>query len=153
VAIRRVVTVRQRSAARLLLSGYSGVRALRAAGFGKSYARNLGRALARSWGLRQALREEAEVLGWQPRLRRERRHTYDKRRAARAITKIALPSEGETSRRTVTVPGAVPEGFAELRTRSGRAVSRCGNCGRATDELYADPSGWSQICRWCAGAA
>jgi len=93
MAKRKIVSVRQRAAARLLLCGYSGVKALRGGGYGRSYSRNLSRALKRSWGLREALREEAQATGgWQPRLH-PKRNRYDRRRVTRSVQQWALYEE------------------------------------------------------------
>jgi len=151
MAKRRIVTIRQRRAARLLLCGYSGVCALREAGFGKSYARNLGRALDRSWGLREALREESEAQGWNPRLRRERRHTYDKRRTARAIMQIALLPEAGRPSKAIQPPHTLSKEIRELRERVNRPPQLCANCGQETKELFLDRTGSVYLCRPCAG--
>ena len=145
------MTPRQRAAARLLLSGYSGVRALREAGFGRSYARNLGRALGRSWGLREALREESEAQGWYPRLRRERRHTYDKRRTARAVLQIALLFEADRPSKAIHPPHTLSKGIRELRERVNLRPQRCANCGRGTEDLFMDRTGSVYVCRSCGG--
>ena len=151
MAKRRVVTIRQRKAARLLLSGYSGVKALREAGFGRSYARNLGRALARSWGLREAIREEDESQGWNPRLRRERKHTYDKRRTAHAILQIALPPEADSPSKSIPLPPTLRKEFRELQQRVNRPSQQCASCGRQTNDLFLNRTNSAYICRSCAG--
>ena len=150
MATRRIVTTRQRVAARLLLSGYSGVRALREAGFGRSYARNLGRALERSWGLREALREESEAQGWYPRLRRERRHTYDKRRTARAVLQIALLPEADRPSKAIPPPPNVSKEFSGLRDRVSRSLEVCVCCGQASNDVFLDDTGSGYICSSCA---
>lgn len=64
MACRRVVTVRQMTAARLMvIEGLSAYRALSQAGYARSTARMFGRLLRGSWGLREALRLVLEQSG------------------------------------------------------------------------------------------
>lgn len=154
MAKRKIVSARQRNAARLLLRGFSGVRALREAGYGRSYSRNLGRALRRSWGLRQALREEAQAMGgWRARLRPERKR-YDHRRVARSVQKWALYEEYDAP------PGfAIPEvrrEFADLEKRLKLSATRtqsCQLCRRHSDQLWLSVTAYGEryVCRACAG--
>jgi hypothetical protein len=148
---RRVITDRQRRAARLLLSGWSGVRALQKAGFGRSYSRNLSRALNSSWGLREALREEALALDWQPSVRARRRR-YDHRRVVRAIRESALCDEADVMPSLIT---------ADTFRKSSRSLENrarvCRICNREADELtvsYCELTGeFVPTCRRCAGPA
>jgi hypothetical protein len=138
MAKRKVVTHRQRLAARLLLEGMSGVRALRQAGFGRSYSRNLGRALKRSWGLRQALREEKKDMGWYPSLRPKRRKRYDHRRVVAAINRYALPEEPDLPPGLAPAPPSVREEFKKMEQRlhpPPAPLHTCPLCGRGTDRL------------------
>jgi hypothetical protein len=146
MAQRKIVTDRQHRAARLLLEGWSGVKALRAAGYGKSYSRKLGEALRKSWGLREALRLERETLGWAPRVRNQRRHRYDHKRVVDAIGKYATESDG--------IGPASQRPKRELDRLEDRVRRKaCAACGRPTKpkDLFVDPSGRFYICPTCAG--
>jgi hypothetical protein len=64
MACRRVVTVRQMAAARLMVvEGMSAYRALRQAGYARSTARAFGMLLRGSWGLREAIRLTLDQSG------------------------------------------------------------------------------------------
>lgn len=84
MACRRIVTVRQMKAANLMVvEGLSAYRALCQVGYAKSTARNFGKLLRGSWGLREAIRLTVEEAGRflvaRPARRRKR---YDRRSVA-----------------------------------------------------------------------
>lgn len=137
MAVRHVITDRQRLAANLVVAqGMSGTKALRQAGFGRSYSRNLGRALKRSWGLRQAFREQSEQLQWNPRFQKQRIHRYDKRRTAAAITDWALVEEPATPKPASGLPPPPSGEPHEIDRRLHGPPVRCELCGLIVDEVF-----------------
>ncbi len=110
MAVRKVITSRQWIAAHnLVVEGMTGYRALTKAGFGNQYARHLGKALDKSWGLREAIRQTREGTSWAMNPRPQRRRRYDHKRVVDAIRNHALVE-----------PLPVPSGedFADLRRRT-----------------------------------
>jgi hypothetical protein len=102
-----------------------------------------GRTIARSRGLRQALREEAQALGWRPELRRPRVARYDKRRTVAAITRNALNGEPTASRT-----------FPKQEQHVSAPLQQCPSCQRSVPELVwaMSRAGYdAAICPDCAG--
>ena len=84
MACRRIVTTRQMKAANLMVvQGLSAYRALYQSGYARTTARNFGKLLRGSWGLREAIRlalaEPGRFLVARPVRRRKK---YDRRRLA-----------------------------------------------------------------------
>src|SRR5262249_52623226 len=91
VSTRSWVSAKQRLAAKLLLDGVSGYKALREAGFSHWSARKPAEVMRRSWGLRQAILEEQQarnLLHLRPAPKRRR---YDRRPTALAIQNYVFP--------------------------------------------------------------
>lgn len=85
MAVRKIVNTRQMAAARLLVSGASGYRALTQVGYSRWTARNFGALLRSSWGLREAIRLEQESQQHFLLPAPARRRRYDRRPIAQAV--------------------------------------------------------------------
>src|SRR5690348_10233058 len=95
VPTRSWVSAKQRHAAKLLLDGMSGYRALLEAGYSRWTARKVGYLLRRSWGLRQAILEEQQArdLHLRPAPKRKK---YDRRATALTIQSTVFPENASS---------------------------------------------------------
>ena len=134
MAVRRVMNARQMTAARLIVDGHSGFRALRAAGYSHWTARNFGALLRSSWGLREAIRQEQESREHHLGLGPARRRRYDRRPVTRAVLNYC----GREDRQSVTNR---PVHWLHEQERHCQAVRegeplfrvRCSACKRLTE--------------------
>lgn len=91
--VRKVVTEKHRRAASMLLDGESAFKALTHAGYSHYTARNFGKILRESWGLREALRQEEERRQHRLTPRPKRKKKYDRRKVSLDVRTYCVPED------------------------------------------------------------
>lgn len=131
MACRRIPSARHMQAAKLLVDGESGYRALRQAGYSHWSSRNFGLVLRHSWGLREAIRLEQERRREYlvPRPARRRRDKYSRRAVSNAVRQYVAAdiqaSSSNTFLRKLYAEGKRAQGIAERQTLIPRRCSVC----------------------------
>jgi len=157
------VSAKQRLAAKLLLDGMSGYRALIEAGYSRWTARKVGYLLRHSWGLRQAIVEEqkARDLRLRPSPKRKR---YDRRPTALLVENYCFPENAtshsntpierlyDDTQRAQRIADGLPPKEAAKPPAFMEDMTNCPECGRSISrrQLFLGPSG-NYVCPRCAG--
>jgi hypothetical protein len=163
VSTRSWISAKQRHAAKLLLDGMSGYRALMEAGYSRWTARKPAYLLRRSWGLRQALVEEQQARNQRLRPAPKRRK-YDRRPTALAIQSYCFPENGtsfsnvpihrlyDDTQRFQRLTDGLPAKQAQKPPAFMADMTHCPECGRSISrrQLFLGPSG-NYVCPRCAG--
>jgi len=155
------------AAAKYLLDGLPGTKALQLAGFSRWSSRHFGELLRQSWPLREALRLETERRqhNWLPRPQRKRRDKYDSRRIASGIREYVITPEDRTAEsnrpiqkrhRDYAVAKSIMYGDPmppPLRTPKYETSPLCPGCGAKIKraELFLNQSGTAYVCLACCG--
>ena len=100
MACRKVLSEKHLTAAKLLLDGWSGYKALRAAGYSHWSSRNFGAVLRRCWSLREAIQREEERRLHHLTPRPARRKRYDRRPIASVVRQYVAPYLQEATTNT-----------------------------------------------------
>jgi hypothetical protein len=157
------VTSKQRHAAKLLLDGMSGYRALLEAGYSRWTARKVGFLLRNSWGLRQAIVEEQAARNQRMRPAPKRKK-YDRRPTALLVENYCFPENASSysnvpiqrlyndTQRVQQIAVGLPHKEAPNPPAFMEHMTNCPECGKALPrrQLFLGPSG-NYVCPRCAG--
>jgi hypothetical protein len=147
MACRKVVTTKHAEAARLLVDGWSGYRALRQVGYSHWSSRNFGLVLRHSWGLREAIRREGERSRqyFIPRPARRHRDRFARRAVATAVKTYCVP-EFQTGTTSAAIRDYEKSAHIAQRIAAGlssKLQQRCCMCGGPLE----GSDNWCPACR------
>jgi hypothetical protein len=162
MACRKIMTQKHIVAARLLVDGWSGYRALLHVGYSHYSSRNFGLVLRHSWGLREAVRREEERRSEYlvPRPARRRRDRYARRAVAAAVRTYCVP-EFQAATNNAAIRDYEKSACIARRIAAGlpskseepKKMVRCPSCGAVVDErkMFLNFSQTASVCSRCAG--